>query len=630
LINKDNNKLFLSEYDYHVEDFLKRGASENDTWVALGPSSMHKLEMKGIKYLIPEQFCGLEDIEKACVNQFEKVSEVCKKLDLSMLDLHPFLLKWDIKPFFYNLWMLGHVVDAVLSRYLWLKSILSNFPDHTVYIHKGPTSPWETDQFFFGHRETIWGNLLALAGWKNEIILLPEDSFSRDQSYSDISFTRSWLKNYVEYHFSVIRNNSMIKTIVFSFMNRIWKNIIRTLCEKYRMDNTYIVSSLYDWQPMLDLFMEDGKSIFFLSDMKDILKKRKSVRDIQDNIIWEEFVGSFPSDEIDYVSLIKDRVLWIVNEAPLLAEKIINELERNFGSNGYTVVLSALIPYYSELVMRKYFLQKGNTVLVYQHGSVWFDRRISQRIDIGGMTNASMLLTYGEAVTDAFLKSDINRQCLVKSVGSTRLDKLKNVNGKVSSSEHVKYRILYVITSYYYSRWYCGFSPPFSDRFYYREQMILIKNLIKMVESIGNISLTIKLHPNFEEDPPWINDFKRSDNVRLIRDTSFVELMSDHNIIVIDSPTTTLLQAISTRLPVYALTSIVKPSQNDLHILKKRAVCCDSAESMIEVLKKHIEDGSYRANVDDNEYEKLYCTYLDDGKSERRVYSLVKDLISAN
>lgn len=630
MINKDNNKLFLSEYDYHVEDFLKRGASENDTWIALGPSSMHKLEMKGIKYLIPEQFYGLEDIEKACVVQFERISEVCKKLDLLMLDAHPFLLKWGIKPFSYNLWMLGHVVDAVLSRFLWLTSILSNFPDHTVYIHKGPISPWETDQFFFGHRETIWGNLLALAGWKNEIILLPEDSFSREQSYSDISFTRSWLKNYVEHHFSVIRNNSMIKTIVFSFMNRIWKNIIKTLCEKNRTDNTYIVSSLYDWQPMLDLFMKDGKSIFFLSDMKDILKKRKSVRNAQDSAIWEEFVGSFPPDEIDYISLIKDRVLWIVNEAPFLAENIIKELETNFGNNGYTVVLSALIPYYSELVMRKFFLQKGNTVLVYQHGSVWFDSRISQRIDIGGMTNASMLLTYGEAVTDAFLKSDINRQCLVKSVGSTRLDKLKNVNGKASSSEHVKYRILYVITSYYYSRWYCGFSPPFSDRFYYREQMILIKNLINMVESTGNIRLTIKLHPNFEEDPPWINDFKHSDNVRLIRDTGFVELLFDHDIIVIDSPTTTLLQAVSTRLPVYALTSIVKPSQNDLQILKKRAVCCDSAESMIEVLKKHIEDGIYQANTDDNEYKKLYCTHLDDGKSEQRVYSLVKDLINAN
>jgi hypothetical protein len=301
-------------------------------------------------------------------------------------------------------------------------------------------------------------------------------------------------------------------------------------------------------------------------------------------------------------------------------------LDSNFADKDHAVVLMAPISLFSECIVRRYFQNKGFPVVVFQHGSVWFDKSITQRNDLSGMTNASLLLTYGDAVTKAFMKSDMVEKCDVKSIGSMSLDEIRKTSYRSDNPKRHACRLLYVITSYYNNSWYCGFSPPFNDRLYYLEQMVIVKWLIRFAATMENIFVTIKLHPHLHNDPPWITDVKDQRNINLVRNPEFVELLTEHDLILIDSPTTTLLQSISTRLPVYVLTSIIKPSPSDIHLLKKRAVCTESAETLMAGIEDYLKTGFYPADVNDNKYLNLYGTHLDDGKSADRVLTILEGL----
>ncbi len=102
---------------------------------------------------------------------------------------------------------------------------------------------------------------------------------------------------------------------------------------------------------------------------------------------------------------------------------------------------------------------------------------------------------------------------------------------------------------------------------------------------------------------------------------TFIELLNKHDEVLIDTPTTTLLQVIAKKLPVFVLTSIISLPRPDLSILKKRAVC---AERLMNDLENYLKTDHYHANAENMEFLKLYGTYKDDGKSDSRAEAIVK------
>src|SRR3990170_8890706 len=105
-IKQSNKNLFLVEHAYQVEDFLRHGFKDKGEWIALGPSAMYCLSKRGIPYTIPEDYCSREEVEDVCISQFERLKEVCKKMDEFLHQGDPFLKEWGIRPFLFHLWQL--------------------------------------------------------------------------------------------------------------------------------------------------------------------------------------------------------------------------------------------------------------------------------------------------------------------------------------------------------------------------------------------------------------------------------------------------------------------------------------------------------------------------------------------
>lgn len=160
--------------------------------------------------------------------------------------------------------------------------------------------------------------------------------------------------------------------------------------------------------------------------------------------------------------------------------------------------------------------------------------------------------------------------------------------------------------------------------------MIIIDRLRRIIRENETVSLTLKLYPNadvLDEDPPWVASLKVIERINIIRNPQFTQLLHNHDTILIDSPTTTLLQGIATKLPVFVLTSVISPPRSHLHLLMKRAVCADGAEALMNRLELYLQTGDYSADCDDREYIKLYGTHLDDGKSSQRALVILKKIL---
>lgn len=627
--------LFLVEHDYQVEDFLNRGMKDKGIWVALGPSAMHALSNKGISFTIPEDYCSLEEIENACVTQFERLKQVYNKMDEILFQRDPFLKEWGIQPLFFHLWQLGMIFDAVVSRSLWLKKILESYPNAKVYVHLAPPQPWSIFGIGFHNKETLWARLLTIPRWNNEIVSLPNPTFEQTLINNDtfIKIAMGYLNKNVK---KKIGLSLKVMSILLSFRNNISANILRlfNLISLNKRSNL-LVLSVYDWKHLLPIFLKDEWRIFFFNDYFSDNKGKiidKPRWNEETELLWNKFHNMLGIDQYGYTSLIKDRICWIIQESQKVAQQIIEKMETMIINRGISFVLSTGLPRYEHYIAENYFIQKGIPVIHFQHGSVWYDNHITQRGDYIDMLSANILLTYGDGVKKAYESSDLRACCKIESIGSLNLDRIsKKKEGKITK-EKTK-RILYVITNYYLNVWYCGFSPPFSDRFYYREQATILERLKDMIDKRETISLTIKLCPHSDminEDPPWVPDLKEISKISLVRYPNFDELLARYDILLIDSPTTTLLQAIATRLPVFVLTSIISPSLADLPLLRKRAVYAESAGELMDELEAYLNSGEYPSDVDNREFLKCFGTHLDDGNSDLRAQAIVKKMLYNN
>jgi hypothetical protein len=613
------NNLFLVEHDYQAEDLLNRDMKDKGEWIALGPSAMHYLSKKGIHYTIPEDYCSLNEIEDACNAQFEKIKNVSEKIDTALLQQFPVLKKWGIYPFLFNLWEIGMVSDAIVSRLLWLKKILENYPAYTIFIHLVPPQPWSFFGMGFSQNETLWGRLLSLSGWENEIV-----TFSIERPFE---YRKGVKRNFKR----LIKSNLILYNLAISYRNKLFKNALRILFPfVLNSDKAILINTLGEWKYFLEGWCKKGIKVLFLNYNNRHKQYAPTHNELNIEIeqLWDFFYeGAIKGEQIDYASLLKERIYYIINESPMIAKTIIEKIDRKILRENVAAMLNSTSVTFLEHVIKRVLLSKGLPVLQWQHGSVWHDNgRITQRVDLNDVLNTTHLLTYGEGVTKAYRTSPLSDSCKIESIGSIRLDRLSQNKAKEKKGIRM---ILYPLTGYYGNGWYCGFSPPFSDRLYYKGQMKIVEELKSLVSKIKNVKATIKLYSSafLYNMPTWADDLRHDKNIQLKSDGTFYDMLNDHDIVLIDAPTTVLLEAIATKLHVFVLTSIILPPCEDISLLMKRAVCAESAKELMDKLEEYLETEHYPADVNDRGFLKLYGTYLDDGKSDVRAEALIKKFI---
>ena len=630
------SSLFLVEHLSHVDDLLRRNMRDQGEWIALGPGAMWALKREGISYKIPEDFCSNEEMGELCFRYHDKLKKFCNYADAFLHEKYPELKKWGMQPFLFHMFPLVNLIDGMVSRIFKLRAILNAYPNYKIWVHRAPPvplHPWGVYGIVFSNKETLWGRLLSLGGWKNEIEFLKEPKTVTSSSFDmRLRAKLNEIKSYLlELLRSSLKESYVLNYLRFNIKSRHRGGLISRFV-KERDSSLLFHSGIYNWAHTLPLLREKGYRIIFTNDQifkSKINSKGKNLPQDLENLIKNnpQLMGVFDFDGISFYPFIRERVMWILKNSTQLCGKTVLKLKKIIGKYNVKAMLVAVSPTFISHAIQQAARYLGLPVICWQHGFITHNNgRITQLNEFNDMMTSDAVLTFGDEVTRAYSLYLSEFSSKVISVGSASIDKIRKANSSIR--ENFEKTILYVTTNYYQNLWYCGFYPPLNDRYLFKDQLTMMESLKEIVEDY-QAKVTVKLSTaTVCFDPPCIDNF--SETFRIMKMSfRFADLILENHIIVIEAPTTVAIEATATKKPVFVLTNHISYPDSARKMLEKRAVCADNPKKLIDAIKDYIEHHIYPADVNNDEYLKAYGTYLDDGESDKRAVDKVLELIGA-
>jgi hypothetical protein len=112
-------------------------------------------------------------------------------------------------------------------------------------------------------------------------------------------------------------------------------------------------------------------------------------------------------------------------------------------------------------------------------------------------------------------------------------------------------------------------------------------------------------------------------NITIEYDRRFSDCLKTAEIVILDTPATTLIEACSTRVPIFALGGRSEYTAEFLVAVKRRVVWAETPEELVDQIDAYIKTGLYAADLEDTTFLSLYGS----GETPSRVAETIKDAV---
>jgi len=274
----------------------------------------------------------------------------------------------------------------------------------------------------------------------------------------------------------------------------------------------------------------------------------------------------------------------------------------------------------------------GIPTIIFQHGA--FEGSCEYTIyDMTDMRHADYFFVYGDGIA-AYLRERAERlnekRAEIVAVGSPRLDSMmgaadggSSVRKRlgVSTSERM---VLYLPTAYQHN-WYMSREAYLGPMYF----QLLIR-VVDLFSEFPEIRFVYKPFPDTAPDPIARVIGERLPNCTVVTDISPLELMRAGDAIVIDLPSTALVEALLTPKPVLVLADsgfiTLRPEARTM--LEKRVTLAETPDDFLTKLRIFLSSENFPEPPDpDRSYLRSYGTHLDDGLSAERALAALTKLI---
>ena len=600
------SRLLLAETAAQVVDFIRLGLEPGDEWVALGPGAAGALESGGLKFALSEDFVTTASQEEACRESQHRLRALCERRDAALHEADPELARLGMRPYLFHYMALVLMTDALVIRTVQLEAILKARPGPSVVAHLAVS---EGDRgFAFSNQETLYGRILSLPGFAGRACLLPLDARLRAGRPM-----RHRLASLASKRLALISALIHLRARRFDLAAGLfapgWPAVLA-------------FNDLYDWEHLLADIQASGYAVHryresLLESPAPSAPAATGPEDSSDH--------AFTQGSISFWPLLRGRWERIGAEAPFVAKKIQADFERLVSGRRIRAVLSAATSSFNGHAFEQAAKNTGIPVLRWQHGFLALQDRITQFNDFNDQMTSDRVLCFGEGPLRAYE----NARAFpgkVAAVGSPSLDALRASSRRTASPRGGK-RLLYVTTNFYDNHRYFGFRPLFSDLALYRDQCVIVDGLLDILRRTGERPL-VKLSPgSIYRDPAWVG---RAAGLELFKDgIKFTDLLPRCDAVVIDLPTTTVLQAAATDLPLFVLTSHFEYPKDAAEALARRAVCSGDARELVAAVNSWRDSDSYAADTRDDEFLQRYGTFRGDGRSKERALAVLRETLAA-
>lgn len=607
--------------------------------MALGPSAMAELDRRGIPFVVPEDFASREEVEAECRRNFAELSAACVRLDDYLCSEIPALKEFELRPFEIWKWNLAARLDGIVSRVLTLERFFARFPNAAIVTQRIAKTDESEGSLEVAGRGHFWPLVLSLPEWRGAVRWLDDRSGNCAEGHPIGSSLRGKILSGLIG--GRLRKSLWTNSLLESFRFGLVRNLIGTAVGRRGRKSILILGGVYDWELALGGREFSDFRVLFLSSVPEDLafpcKDGARGEFIPDPVrVNHLFRKSFGSGKIDYLKLLEPEIAEFASAISGLVRRTVSFAKRLRERYQLQGILNAVSPTFGSRMLLNVFRSLGVTVFKWQHGAVWDNGGVTQRMDLIDPCVSDVLFVYGEGVKAAYETAGLPDSCHVHAVGSTRLDRLRDSGRRISEGRgdnptKSRVQVLYVVTNYYLDDWYCGFSPPFSDQLYFRDQQALISGLLALLGAHRDLRLTVKLPNRHTVDypPPWIEDVSGVPGTEVVaREESFSALLLKHDAVIIDSPTTVLLEALCLEKPIFVLLSAVGLSKEAIVLLRKRAVCVNEPEALIAAVTDYVKHGSYPANIKDEAFLRHYGTGAIEKRSAEIAASEVADCLA--
>lgn len=619
--------LILVEHEEQVKDAWQRQLTGNSVWVAVGPGAMFELEQRKTSFTIAEDYYQPKDLSVIGKESRSRVQEICNTIDELLRQNVSHVKDSGITPTLFYSYAFTLVMDALAARIFQIKRLISEIRPQLVIAYSSIEYPFAEFDICFDSRESLYGRLLSLNGWEVEVNLLPEVKMAQER----VKGRRTPVKAFVTGMLS--RSNSMYD-IAKKLRHFSWADLKQPGGEKAPVVCVY---GGYEWDRLLSDLAQSGIKAVFSPRKLNWPKKNIPGRERRAYLVSEleqnsAFRNLFVWEGIDIYPLLKGRIAYLVWDNANQVISTYQEASKLFKRQNISALLTSVKPRAINHAVCLAAQHNNASVFNWQHGSAGYYEH--HTIEFFDLLTTDIHIVYGEGVCQSLGEKAEKYQVMLKPVGSILLDRLRSEHKKnlpdhallqqVTLMKRAGRKIcLYVTTNYFQNNWYAGYEPPPSDNLSYQTQLTLMRGLLACPE----LYLISKLASSLAyRKPPWVGYFQENSSLLIVSsECTFTDLLDYADLIVIDWPSTTLLQAIATDRPVFVVLRHLRLFPEARQMLERRAVCADEPGELVSSLGKYLDAGVYLADVNDNAFLRAYGTHLDDGRSsERAVEEVLK------
>jgi hypothetical protein len=122
---------------------------------------------------------------------------------------------------------------------------------------------------------------------------------------------------------------------------------------------------------------------------------------------------------------------------------------------------------------------------------------------------------------------------------------------------------------------------------------------------------------------------KKHTNIKVFKtEVSFCDLLDKSEIIILDGPSTVLLEAIAARKTIFVLLSFIKITDDAKELLKKRAFCSESISELLTQVQKYLNRDTMDQvpDLDNTEFLEYYGIHHDERPIPDRVLEVFESI----
>jgi hypothetical protein len=634
------DRLFLVERPADIPEVIRRHRDSGETSppciVSLSCQASLALEQVGLRYAIPEDFIDLNQFNADALARYRLVGEFCDFLDRSLNARSDLLAHAGLSFGRAHYYALKILFDTVSARIQLAGAVLGHFKPAAVYFAPDHPSPARRDLCFVGR--SVYSQILPLVTGEMGVKWTAFEGSPGGTARSSATarclpiwglLERAWeaarfrpgllWDSTIRRLFGIFYSNPPFRAMDARAVRCLFvlnqSHDVPLLVEDIRNQGSWEVVELGNWG------MESGP-----------IRHGRASDTVHPELerIWAELVGDcgfrrfFLVDGVDAFPVFEGglRRFIVQGVAEILAASREYETVYRKHRNGVLITSSTNVGYLGHAAIQT-ARRCRVPVIMYQEGAGFGvpDCPIYDHTDYQWCDH---FMSYGVGTTEHVEGEGITHRASIVPIGSIRLDCLRSLGaGRTRSRKN----LMYIPTALHGDVQHYPYNGG-TDTYYFEVQ----KRIVGLCSGFPGVRLYIKGRPSVggrSSTASVQSAHAIRKNCSLIQYLPLEQVLELGDAYILDFPSTTLLECLTTGKPVFLYLDdfLTKVNGNALRALKKRVVCSESLPELLSQLREYLKHGRYPADVEDMEFLQKYGTYLGDGKSARRACGFLDAVI---